>query len=244
MNITPINSHLSFRGNNRTITAADGKMLYKTTTYFFRSDLDWDNFASLLEKKYKSTNKVNIINHICSNGQEPYSLVVKLIQKFGESAEKFFPIDARDINFENIASAIRGHLGIKNNDMYRINECTQNKINNFFNFGRAMSQENDLVLIPKKEIKNKVNFKQSDIFDDIDKIPAENTVFMCRNFWPYLKPQSREFLAQKLSQKLTSSSLLAIGDFDYKCQTPKLLRKYGFVETFVENIFTKSNPLL
>ena len=240
MLINPIQPYTPrFRGNNRAVCDKSSNLLYKTTTYFFRDDLNWDRFAYLLKNKYQSAKQVNIINHVCSNGQEPYSLAIKLIQKLGAEADKFFPIKARDINYENIESARRGRLGIKNNDIYRINSYTNNNIDLFFDKGKAANPNNDLVLIPKKEIKNKVVFNQADIFDDIETLPPQNTVLLCRNFWPYIDNRRGESLAQKLSRKLDKTCLIVIGDVDYRTSTPQLLKSNGFIETYVNNVFSK-----
>ena len=244
MKISPININRqsykpSSKGNNREVYNQSGKFLYKTTTYFFRDDLNWSNFVDLLKEKYKTTPKINIINHACSNGQESYSLVIKLMQKLGKEVEKFLPIQAKDIDIDNIASAIRGHLGIKLHDIYRINSYTNNNITTYFNYGEASNPNSDLVLIPKENIKDKVIFNQSDILKDSDKKLPNNTILLCRNLWPYLKLTDREMLAQKLWKNFGKNSLLAIGDFDDKSNTAQLLKKQGFVETGVSRVYTK-----
>lgn len=244
MLIQPIQKNIyaptpQFKGNNRTIYSKDGALLYKTVTYFFREDLCWNDLVRLIAYKYKSSPKVNIINHACSNGQEPYSLAVKLIQTLGEEAEKFFPIQAKDIDFENIESAKIGRMGIKLNDMYRINGATSGQLDTFFHYGRANNPQNDMVLIPKPNIKDKVSFTQSNIFDDIDKIPSQDTVLLCRNFWPYLDASKRILLAQKLAEKLDKTSLIVVGGFDESCYTENLLLDNGFINCGVNHVFTK-----
>ncbi len=229
----------AFHGNRRSVFDKKGALMYKTTTYFFREDLNWDRFVSLIRDKYREAEKVNIINQACSNGQESYSLVVKLIQKLGEKAEKYFPIKAGDIDYDNIESAKRGHLGIKLPDIYKINNCTNNRLTDFFSFDKAKNPENDLVLIPKNNIKDKVEFACSDIFQDVERLPEENTVLLCRNFWQYLSPDLRETLASKLSQKLNKTSLISIGEHDSACNADKLLEKYGFIYAGVEHVYTK-----
>lgn len=230
----------SFQGNRRTVYDKSGNFLYRTTTYFFREDLDWNSFVKLLKYKYNNAQKVNIISHICSNGQEPYSLVVKLIQILGDDASKFFPIIAKDIDQDNIESAKRGKLGIKAEELYRINYQTNGNTSEFFDKGCSTNPQSDLVLIPKPHIKNKVIFSQSDILNDIDSIPTNNTILMCRNFWPYLEPHKREVLAKKISQKLDDTSLVLVGDFDAQINVHQLLKNNGFKETGIENVYSKT----
>ena len=228
-----------FKGNNRKVCNESGDLLYKTTTCFFREDLDWNDLVSLLAYKYKSTNKVNIINHSCSNGPEPFSLTAKLIQVLGSKAEKFFPIKAKDIDYNNIESAKRGRMGILLNELYKINRNLNNNINTYFAYGKSQNPQNDLVLIPKPNIKDKVIFSQSDIFEDVNTMPGENTVLLCRNFWPYLTPEKRTMLAQKLSEKLNKTSLVVIGHFDDGSNIGSLLEKHGFTSAGVGRVYTK-----
>lgn len=235
----------NFQGNRRFVYDKSGQFLYRTTTYFFRDDLNWNTFIRLLSNKYKNADRVNIINHVCSNGQEPYSLAAMLMEKLGEGAEKFFPIIARDIDEDNINSAKNGRLGINNDDLYRINYFINDNISEYFDKGRAINPENDLVLIPKIELKNSVIFSQSDIFEDIKALPSENTVLMCRNFWPYLSPQKREELAVEIAKRLDSTSLLVTGNYDF-CSIVNLFKTLGFVQTGVKNVYTvkdKFNPV-
>lgn len=92
MFISPVQTYNpAYRGNNREVFNKSGKFLYKTTTYFFREDLNWTCLAELLGEKYKTVQKVNVLNHACSNGQEPYTLAVKLIQILGKEAKNSFP---------------------------------------------------------------------------------------------------------------------------------------------------------
>ena len=51
MQISPITTQTSvgFQGNNRRVTDKTGALLYKTTTYFFRNDLDWDKLDVKVE---------------------------------------------------------------------------------------------------------------------------------------------------------------------------------------------------
>lgn len=247
MRITLVNSvsnvcHPNFQGNRRYVYNKNGDFLYRTTTYFFRDDLNWNAFIKFISNKYKNADRVNILNHACSNGQEPYSLAAKLMQTLGEEAEKFFPIIAKDIDKENIKSAKTGRLGIKAQDLFRINHYIQDNVSAYFDKGKPENPDNDLVLIPKTDLRDSVIFSQSDIFDDIKTIPQKNTIVMCRNFWPYLTPQKREILAAGLSERLDSSSLIVIGDFDFH-SVYELLKKYKIMETGIKNVYSIKDNL-
>lgn len=244
MQISPITTYTSvgFQGNNRRVTDKTGALLYKTTTYFFRNDLDWDKFINLLISKYQNTPRVNLIDHICSNGPETYSLIMKLLTRLGINAEKFFPIQAKDINKENILSAQNGGgMGISNEDIYRINYYTNNNINNFLNFKPSQNPEHQLAVTAKPILKNRVQFSQGDIFQDIENIPGKNTVLLCRNFWMYLKEDECELLAKKLGSKFDNTSLIVLGEHDInKSRAAEYLKKYGFIPLSIPYVYSPS----
>ena len=246
MNILPCHnnynkSHQKFTANNRQVyNAATGKM-YKTTTYFFRGDMNWNGFVNLLGNKYKNTSKVNICNDACSCGHEPVSLAIKLKEQFGKLSEKFFPIKASDYNQENIENAKSGIYGIKNEELYQLDTLTGGNYRNYLSFAPAKNEQDDIALMARMDIRKNIEFKQGDIFDNIENIPSSNTVLLCRNFWRYLPTtgNNAEKLAQKLGDKLDSSSLVVIGEYDIECGTKELLEKNGFSETDVKYVFQK-----
>lgn len=233
----------SFKSNRRIVKDKNGKIMYRTTTYFFRPGFDWSQFTNYLDSKYKQVPKVNIIDHICSNGPEAYSIVMKLLTKIGQRAEKFFPIIAKDINKENIEMAQNSTpIGIDDVEMFHANYHTNN---NFFTYFTPVSPENtndDIAVVPNKNIREKVKFSLGDIFQDIDSAPSSNTVFLCRNFWPYLNEQQREQLVKKMS-KFDYTSLVVIGEFDTEhSNIEALLEKYKFIRTPVSYVYTKQEP--
>ena len=58
LKISPITDNTrTFRANRRNITNREGKLLYRTTTYFLREDLNWERFANFLKNKYQSASK-------------------------------------------------------------------------------------------------------------------------------------------------------------------------------------------
>ena len=104
MRIYPIkNNNVYFSANNREVYNADNKFQYKTTTYFFRADTDWDALSNYLCQKYADVDKVNVICHACSNGMEPYSflmhmsafhpLEIKKLEKFSQCRCSFSRCD-------------------------------------------------------------------------------------------------------------------------------------------------------
>ncbi len=99
-----------FKCNCRVITDRMGNLQYRSTTSFFRGDLNWTQMAKFFGDKFKNVDKVNVLNYGCSSGEETYSIIMSLIKTLGKQAEKFFPIIAKDIDGENIDDAKNGVL--------------------------------------------------------------------------------------------------------------------------------------
>jgi len=124
--------------------------------------------------------------------------------------------------------------------MYSINYCTRDNIYEFFDFAKAKNPQDDITLIPKPKLKEKVVFTQADILKDTTQKLPDNTVFMCRNIWPYLSDNNRTKLADSLAQNLGKNSLVVIGDFDIRnCNTDVILYIRGFRESGMFNVFEK-----
>ena len=233
MRILPISQNQqyknNFRANNRWVCDKYGHELYKTTTYFFRDDLDWENLIKYLCYKYRNVPKVNFINHACSNGMEPLSFLVSLIVYAPDDVKKFTPIIAKDINYENIFMAKRGECGASSEDFLRIHKITNRRHNEFFNLERDNKTDGLFTMYPKKILTDNIIFEQGDIFKDIDTIPCDNTFLCCRNFWAYLTLDKQEELAYKLGKRFNPSSTILIGYYDVSdSKADLLLRKNGF----------------
>lgn len=240
MNISPVSYKApDFRANRRSIFDNNCKLLYKTTTYFFRDDFDWQNFLELIKYKYRNTEKVNFIIEGCSNGAECYSCAMKLLTGFGErEAKKFFPIIAKDIDYENIQNAKNGRqMGISDYDLFRINYHTKNRLYEFMNFNIPISEANTMSLSPKQKLRDCIDFSQANIMQDLENIPSRNTILFCRNFWQYLDTNQRSKLAYTLGQKFDSSSIVCIGDFDSGAE--EVLIQNGFEPIHIKNLYIK-----
>ena len=215
MKISPIALNqprkISHKANNRWVYDKYGNELYKTTTYLFRDDLDWQNLIKFICEKYKNVPKVNFINHACSCGMEPLSFVAALIMYAKEYVQKFTPIIAKDINRENIMMAKNGICELPFSDFPRVFDAMKGRIHDFF---CIKSTGNGFIAKPNSILADNVVFEEGDIFKDIENLPKENTFLSCRNFWAYLPFEKRRELAERLSERLNPSSTILVGFHD------------------------------
>ena len=150
MQIMPISQtqyQPKFKSNARWVCDKYGNELYKTTTYFFRDDIDWKSLITFLCNKYKDTSKVNFINHACSNGMEPLSFLMALLTYAPNQIKKFTPILAKDIDAENILAAKRGLCGASSEDYIRTHNMTNGRLKEFLSLHQAKNSK-DLFIVP------------------------------------------------------------------------------------------------
>ena len=188
-------------------------------TQFFRPDIKWDSFSSYLKERYHGVRKVNVINAACSDGSEPYSIVMALKKNLEDDALKFFPIDAFDYNERIIAGAKRGlvnfslmdyayfiHQGINHEDYF---EPVKNPLySNSIEYTLYQAKDN---------LRENVNFRLGEILNVLSKMDDKtpNTVLLCRNMIPYLSFKERNALFDLISKKLGKNSTVVFGAYDY-----------------------------
>lgn len=91
-------------------------LLTNNETYFFR---EADQFELLLENLMPdllaSRNKgevIRILSAGCSSGEEPYSIAIALLEKFGENAARMFSILGADIDQDALSKAVNARYGL------------------------------------------------------------------------------------------------------------------------------------
>ena len=111
----------------------DAKILVSNCTNFFRDDLPWNSLGKTLDELYPENEKVNVFNFACSDGSEPYSLAICLMEQLGEEkAKRFFPIQATDIDPKILPDNKKGVISATREDIKKNNEITNNNIKKYF----------------------------------------------------------------------------------------------------------------
>lgn len=248
---TPVKFHYpSFGMYFNNVKNDDGKLRYRGDTRICRDDLYFPEVVDYLNNKYKDVPKLNVIMHACSDGEEVYSFLGVLIAKLGEKAEKFLPASARDIDENHLKLAKRGVYHISDMEYTIANDNMNRCFYDFFDYLPHKESPDPRLKYTKTVkvndyLKSLVNFKQSNILEDVKKTDFKNTVLFARNFWPYLSLDERHKLAKTLSKRMDESSTLIIGDYDREdACLDALLRMYGFEETKACNVFEKRKKLV
>ncbi len=218
-----------------------GRILVSNSTRFFRNDLSWGYLGQKLDDLFPNDEPVNVFNFACSDGSEPHSLAICLIEQLGEDgAKRFFPINASDVDSEIIPSEKNNQIIAEAEDIERIKKVTNGNIKKYFSVkrkGEKMTtapngaigfEKEEYILTPKKILKDNVKFSCENFYDGLDNLKSKNNLVLCRNFWGYLEEDEILNCAKKLYKKLDDSSIVIIGDFDLdNGAIPKFLTDLG-----------------
>lgn len=228
-------------------------LIYKNYTHFFRDDLNespsresWQEFFKTIDNNFGSDKKVNVYNFACSDGTETYSFISGLINTLGEKkARKFFPVSASDIDSEMIRTAKSGKLDGVKIDLYCMTKNLGKSINNFFSFLQsrytdfASRQIYPYLICPKDKIKQHANFTTEGFNEGLRRVEPENSLVICRNFWPYLDEKQSEDALRELSSRLKDNSLVVVGRYDKEWGNIHIrLLRHGF-EEIANNVYRK-----
>ena len=230
----------AFGTTNRAVQNKAGNLIYRNTTTFFRSDLDWDKLCYYIRDKYKNADKVNLFCQACSDGSEPMSIAILLKEKFGCGARKFFPIIAKDVDSLMIKRAKSEFVEMDHFDIRVINKFTDNKIKYYFGLPRNVIGFRLVPATINPWFHKKIKYSVADIKEDYKNIKPDNTILFCRNFWPYLLDDAARIdLINNIKSKFNKNCAIVIGSFDNQdISMHNMLLDAGFKEAeYLTNVY-------
>ena len=233
----------SFGTSSRSyISHNDRKVM--TTTYIFREDFEWLEFSDYIVRHFKNKDKVNFIQFASSDGSEAYTQIISLLEKH-QNTDKFFPIQAYDIDNASVKAARSGLINVHRSDKNAFKEHDIFFEKYFHSTDRMLIFPGDS-FSPKfksddpfyvrthqvaDDLTNRVNFYQRDMFDVLRNLEDDsNTVLMCRNVLGHLSREKVNEFVDLASEKLKKGSLLVIGSYDgLNSHNDKYIQSKGFI---------------
>lgn len=234
-------NNISNKGFYRTVYKTDLSqgVIHKNNTMLFRSDIDWISLVRFLAYKYADIEKVSVYNYACSNGAEPYTLLMSMFSSLEENEYgKFLPILARDYDEFVINVAKKKIIDVNIEEKTNVNLFTRNKFEDYFH---KMSKIHDKYT-PDNILTSNIDFAVSDITKDYVNLPRENVVLLVRNFWPYLNREYQISLPRELCYHFDKNATIVIGSFDFATQEYSNFLENGFKRAHVKGfgaVFTK-----
>ena len=151
----------------------------------------------------------------CSNAIDTMCLIIALDVKGGDNLlRKLAPIHAGDIDggaqyyFEN------NKIYLQPEEMYRIDDFTNGKFLKYFESDYTPDMLRPGYWRFSPYYKSMIDYSLGNVLEDYKKIEPEKSFVQGRNFWPYLEPYEREFLAKSMLKQLGMSSRVCLGEFD------------------------------
>lgn len=171
-------------------------------TYFFREE----KILNLLSKiAIPSSNNpaCNIWSVGCSTGEEPYSILMFLIESFTSSIQENIDLLATDINLHSMEKALKGKY-----TPWSFRNTTSERQEKFFKReGDQFQIKENLV----QHVKFRVHNLQTDSYPSIVNGTNAKDVILCRNVLIYFDKESRDRIISKLSDCLIPGGYLFLG---------------------------------
>lgn len=229
----------TFKSNEGYYIADNGNPM-GTYTSLFRADFNWESFTDFIVRHFKDKDNVQLVQFAASDGSEAYTQIISLLEH-NAKADKFFPINAYDINENMYKCASSGLLNLNDTDLFKLNEKNID-INKYFRISNNNLKHKNLEFnnILDKPIKaetyevlpvltSKVKFHQADMKDILREHKDDsNTIILCRNVLDYLSDREVDHFTTLAACTLKKGSLFAIGEIDSPNIHGNFLRK-GFI---------------
>ena len=194
-------------------------------TYFFREP---GHFKLLIErlvpesrKRKNKGDKIKILSAGSATGEEPYSIAITLMEKYGRDILDIFYILAVDIDRDAVMSAKNGVFGKKS---FRKSDETLKK--------KYFTEIGDNRFEIKDFVKEAVQFENLNLLGNgFSQRHRELDVIFYRNVSIYFQPETQRSIFQKFSQLLSDEGYLLVGSvetFSHDLGILSLLEMEGF----------------
>lgn len=249
---------VSFGSTDRFYKTESGKEI-GNNTWLFRDDLDWRAFVDFQIRHFLGKENVNIIQFASSDGSEGYTHIMALLENSKrKNVDKFFPIQAYDIDNFMVKKAKSGQIRLLQKDIEGLR-------NNFINPSVYFERQPFPFNLPEQTLKqiqhnpyqilttndtfkvsnvltDKISFNQGNMFNILPKIKDNsNTIIMCRNILGYFheEPNIVEGFIEDASKVLKTGSLFVIGKLDTDLlKIEGILNKNSFIKV-MRNVYMK-----
>ena len=196
-------------------------------TYFFREPAHFKILSekllpALLNQKRPET-KLKILSAGCSTGEEPYSLIMVLIDKYGAGLKNLFSILAVDIDSEAID---RARAGIYGKQSFRTHDLRFRD--------KYFSQIDDYSYRLKDFVKDLVDFRYFNLLSEtFPEFLRGMDVIFYRNVSIYFEAEVRKKILMTLANLLNDQGYLILSSTETFGHDFKLLTLREFERTFL-----------
>jgi chemotaxis protein methyltransferase CheR len=195
-------------------------MFFRDAKYF--NFLEKVLFPSIIENN-KSKRSINIWVAAGSSGQEAYSILMLLFEKFPEIKDWSINIYSTDISQKIIDKADTG--------IYEEHEIKRGLPDEYKS--KYFDKVDESKLQVKQNYRSKIHFKVSNLVEDFSLIVPNIDFISCRNVLIYFDEHTKNDIVKRLSEKVNPDGYLILGQVDYiNSKLPSPSFEYRMLEAF------------
>jgi chemotaxis protein methyltransferase CheR len=199
-------------------------------TYFFRENHQFEvltkNILSELHKIRPKSEVIRILSAPCSTGEEPYSIVIHIVEEKNILSERNIEIVGIDIDSNVIQKACDARYS--NRSVHAVPKDIFSKY--FEKIDRIYNQFS-------QELQEVVDFRVVNVFDneELEKLGKFDVIFS-RNMMIYFDDQARKQVAMNFYNILKPNGFVLLGHAEYMSRIVSVynIRKFGNVITYVK----------
>lgn len=212
-----------------------------SNSWMYREDVDWAEAADFEMQHFKDKDRVKIMQFASSDGSESYTKIISLLKQNEKEAQKFFPIEAYDINHDVVNAAKSGLINFVAKDFERAEKFKVDLKEFFTEATTTLSIKNDNMYhffnIPtttyraSDNLRNKVNFHSKDMFEVLQEVKdGELPIVLCRNMFSYLDEIDAQRAVNLIGRKMLNGGLFYLGKRDFDTHNiSQWLKDAGFI---------------
>jgi len=198
-------------------------------TFFNREKAHFEFFSSTVlpeiqaRRQQQKSNEVRIWCAGCSSGEEPYTLMMLIMEHFKNSLSQWKPmLLATDISAKALKTAMAGVYPAD-----RVEQLPVALRNKYFN------KQPDGTMIVKDEVRKRIFFRRHNLMDATFPFKKEFDTVFCRNVMIYFDRPTRNTLVAKYHRHTATGGYLFIGhsetlgrdETDYNYVMPAVYKK-------------------
>jgi chemotaxis protein methyltransferase CheR len=175
-------------------------------TDFFREKEHFDFITGTVLPKltrHRMNQKIKLFSAGCSTGEEPYTMVISLLEEKSKGVEFEFEISACDVSAESIKTAKTGIYPLAKTDQIPMD------IKKKYFLKNADPQKKLVKVVP--HLQSYVNFFTLNLLEEKYKINDTYDIILCRNTLIYFNREVQEQVLSQLCKKLKPHGYLIIG---------------------------------
>lgn len=185
-------------------------------TWFFRDQASFeflDYYVSqIFIPQTKGLRPLHLLSLPCSSGEEPYSIVIQLLEKGLHPSR--FTVDAIDVSPESIKKALRA---VYTKYSFRFLQSQEDKIKKYFVIEEGLYKL-------KQTVKDCVKFYEGNALDQTSLLHRNYyDVIFCKNLFIYMSVKSQRQLLDNLSALLSPEGILLVSAVEVE-----YIKKEGF----------------